>query len=145
MDLSSSSSAVNVSFAPKLTHMLFLKRWLIWGVGVIVVPSRFFCNLKTESTPRFETFEIFDFNVRQNLLCSNVFSLNHGSWLIFWCKKHLVLKIMSLPCMLKVAPCTVGLTVVRSYNQIFSAWWVTTISYNYEAMLRALRTLGAPL
>ena len=49
------------------------------GVGVIVVPSRFFCKLKTESTPRFETFEIFDFNVRQNLLCSNVFSLNHGS------------------------------------------------------------------
>ena len=33
--------------------------------------------------------------------------------------------------MLKVAPCT----VVRSYNQIFSAWWVTTISYNYGATL----------
>ena len=49
--------------------------------------------------------------------------------------------------MLKVAPCTVGRTVVRSvvrsYGrtvvrsniQIFSARWVTTILYNYEATL----------
>ena len=36
----------------------------------------------------------------------------------------------SWPRMLKVAPCT----VVRSYIQIFSAWWVTTILYNYGAM-----------
>ena len=28
-----------------------------------------------------------------------------------------------------------GRTVVLSYNQIFSAWWVTTISYNYGATL----------
>ena len=33
--------------------------------------------------------------------------------------------------MSKVAPWT----VVWSYNQIFSAWWVTTILYNYGAML----------
>ena len=31
----------------------------------------------------------------------------------------------SWPRMLKAAPCM----VVRSYNQIFSAWWVTTILY----------------
>ena len=37
--------------------------------------------------------------------------------------------------MLKVAPCTLGLSVVRSYIQIFSAWWVTTILYNYGATL----------
>ena len=37
--------------------------------------------------------------------------------------------------MLKVAPCTVGGTVV----QIFSAWWVTTILYNYGATLCELR------
>ena len=37
--------------------------------------------------------------------------------------------------MLKVAPCT----VVRSYNQIFSAWWVTTILYSYGATLCELR------
>ena len=32
-----------------------------------------------------------------------------------------------------------GRTVVRSYNQIFSACWVTTISYSYGAMLCKLR------
>ena len=37
--------------------------------------------------------------------------------------------------MLKVAPCT----VVRSYIQIFSAWWVTAILYNYGATLCELR------
>ena len=37
--------------------------------------------------------------------------------------------------MLKVAPCT----VVRSYNQIFLAWWVTTILYSYGATLCELR------
>ena len=41
----------------------------------------------------------------------------------------------SWPRMLKVAPCT----VVRSYIQIFSAWWVTTILYNYGATLCELR------
>ena len=45
----------------------------------------------------------------------------------------------SWPRMLKVAPCTVvrsyGHMGVRSYNQIFLAWWVTTILYNYGAML----------
>ena len=41
----------------------------------------------------------------------------------------------SWPRMLKVAPCT----VVRSYIQIFSAWWVTTILYNYGATLSELR------
>ena len=41
----------------------------------------------------------------------------------------------SWPRMLKVAPCT----VVRSYIQIFSAWWVTTILYNYVATLCELR------
>ena len=30
-----------------------------------------------------------------------------------------------------------GRTVVQSYNQIFSAWWVTLILYNYGATLRA--------
>ena len=30
-----------------------------------------------------------------------------------------------------------GRTVVQSYNQIFSAWWVTFILYNYGATLRA--------
>ena len=30
-----------------------------------------------------------------------------------------------------------GRAVVQSYNQIFSAWWVTTILYNYGATLRA--------
>ena len=30
-----------------------------------------------------------------------------------------------------------GRTVVQSYNQIFSAWWVTAILYNYGATLRA--------
>ena len=28
-----------------------------------------------------------------------------------------------------------GRTILRSYNQIFSAWWVTTFSYNYGATL----------
>ena len=37
--------------------------------------------------------------------------------------------------MLKVATCT----VVRSYIQIFSAWWVATILYNYGATLCELR------
>ena len=34
-----------------------------------------------------------------------------------------------------------GRTVVRSYNQIFSAWWVTitTILYSYGATLCELR------
>ena len=32
-----------------------------------------------------------------------------------------------------------GRTVVGSYNQIFSAWWVTTISYSYGATLCELR------
>ena len=45
----------------------------------------------------------------------------------------------SWPRMLKVAPCMVirsyGRMGVRSYNQIFLAWWVTTILYNYEATL----------
>ena len=45
----------------------------------------------------------------------------------------------SWPCMLKVAPCTVvrsySHTVIQSYIQIFSAWWVTTILYNYGAKL----------
>ena len=45
-----------------------------FGVGMIAVPPRFFCNLTTECTPRFETF---DFNLQQNLLWSNVFSLKH--------------------------------------------------------------------
>ena len=44
----------------------------------------------------------------------------------------------SWPRMLK-APCMVirsyGRMGVRSYNQIFLAWWVTTILYNYGAML----------
>ena len=48
-----------------------------FGVVIIVVPSRFFCSLTTEYTPRFESFEIFDFNLQQNLLWSNVFYLNH--------------------------------------------------------------------
>ena len=38
-----------------------------------------------------------------------------------------------------------GRTVVQSYIQIFSAWWVTTFSYNYGATLRVLRALRAPL
>ena len=33
MDLSSSLSAVNVSFAPKPTHLSFLKQWLILMLG----------------------------------------------------------------------------------------------------------------
>ena len=41
----------------------------------------------------------------------------------------------SWPRILKVAPCT----VVRSYIQFFSAWWVTTILYNYGATLCELR------
>ena len=44
----------------------------------------------------------------------------------------------SWPRMLKVAPCT----VVRSYIQIFSAWWVTTILYNYGATLCGFRYNG---
>ena len=48
-----------------------------FGVGMIVVPSRFFCSHTTECTPRFESFEILDFNLQQNLLWSNFFSLNH--------------------------------------------------------------------
>ena len=39
------------------------------------------------------------------------------------------------PWMLKIVPCT----VVRSYIQIFSAWWVITILYNYGATLCELR------
>ena len=35
-----------------------------------------------------------------------------------------------------------GRTVVRSYNQIFSAWWVTTTSYSYGATLCELRYEG---
>ena len=42
----------------------------------------------------------------------------------------------SWPRMLKVAPCrSYGRMGVRSYNQIFLAWWVTTILYNYGATL----------
>ena len=41
----------------------------------------------------------------------------------------------SWPRMSKVAPST----VVRSYNRIFSAGWVTTILYNYGATLCELR------
>ena len=45
----------------------------------------------------------------------------------------------SWPRMLKVAPCMVIRSYsrmgVRSYNQIFLAWWVTTILYNYGATL----------
>ena len=41
----------------------------------------------------------------------------------------------SWPRMSKVAPCT----VVRSYNRIFSAWWFTTILYNFGATLCELR------
>ena len=41
----------------------------------------------------------------------------------------------SWPHMFKVAPCT----VVWSYNQIFSAWWVTTILHNYGATLCKFR------
>ena len=48
-----------------------------FGVVLIVVPPRFFCSLTTECTPRFESFEILDFNLQQNLLWRNVFSLNH--------------------------------------------------------------------
>ena len=48
-----------------------------FGVGMIVVPSHFFCSHTTECTPRFESFEILDFNLQQNLLWSNFFSLNH--------------------------------------------------------------------
>ena len=47
------------------------------GVGMIAAPPRFFCSLTTKCTPRFETFEILDFNLQQNLLWSYVFSLNH--------------------------------------------------------------------
>ena len=32
-----------------------------------------------------------------------------------------------------------GRTVVRSYIQIFSTWWVTITLYNYEATLCELR------
>ena len=32
-----------------------------------------------------------------------------------------------------------GFTVIRSYIQIFSAWWETTILYNYVATLCELR------
>ena len=39
-----------------------------FGVGMITVPPRFFCNLTTECTPRFETLERIDFNLHQNLL-----------------------------------------------------------------------------
>ena len=48
MDLSSSSSAGNVSFAPKPTHSSMAD----FGVGMIAVPSRFFCSLRTEYPPR---------------------------------------------------------------------------------------------
>ena len=48
-----------------------------FGVGMIAVLPRFFCSLATECTPRFESFEILDFNLQQNLLWSNFFSLNH--------------------------------------------------------------------
>ena len=48
-----------------------------FGVVLNVVPPRFFCNLTTECNPRFESFEILDFNLQQHLLWSNVFSLNH--------------------------------------------------------------------
>ena len=41
----------------------------------------------------------------------------------------------------KVSPCTYGRTVVQPN---FSAW-LTTISYNYGATLRALRALRVPL
>ena len=44
----------------------------------------------------------------------------------------------SWPCMLKVA----SYTVVLSYIQIFLAWWVTTILYNYGATLCELHYDG---
>ena len=66
-------SAVNVSFAPKPTHLSFLKRWLILVLGCSLFLLAFFCNLTTECNPRFETFEIFDFNLQQHLLWGNYF------------------------------------------------------------------------
>ena len=53
-------------------------------------------------------------------------------WPLDWTKMTLWI---SWPRMLKVAPCTVA----RSYIQIFSAWWVTTILYSYGATLCELR------
>ena len=48
MDLSSSSSAGSVSFAPKPKHSSVAD----FGVGMIAVPSHFFCSLRTECSPR---------------------------------------------------------------------------------------------
>ena len=49
-----------------------------------------------------------------------------------------IVPVVQLAAHAKVAPSTVGRTVARPN---FSAWWVTTISYNYGATLRALRAL----
>ena len=48
MDLSSSSSAGSVSFAPKPKHSSVAD----FGVGMIAVPSHVFCSLRTECSPR---------------------------------------------------------------------------------------------
>ena len=53
----------------------------------------------------------------------------------YWTKPVVACLRYSWPCMLKLVPCT----VVQSYIQIFSAWWVTTILYNYGASLCELR------
>ena len=49
MDLSSSSSATNVSFARKAIHSSCLQWWLIFCHGMIAVPSEFLCDVMNES------------------------------------------------------------------------------------------------
>ena len=67
-------------------------------------------------------------------MCCELDSMSKLSEFVY-IKSHVTLHAKSKaqkvnwPRMLKVAPCT----VVRSYIQIFSAWWVTTILYNYGA------------
>ena len=102
MDLSSSSSAVNVSFAPKPTHLSFLKRWLILVLGCSLFLPAFSAALQLNALHALKPLK------ELTLICAKIyfevmfFSLNHRSWLVFWCKKHLLLKIMSLPCIIKL-------------------------------------------
>ena len=50
MDLSSSSSATNVSFARKAIHSSCLQWWLIFFYGMIAAPSEFLCDAMNESS-----------------------------------------------------------------------------------------------
>ena len=70
-------SAVNVSFAPKPTHLSFLKRWLILVLGCSLFLLAFSATLQPNALHALKPLKYL------TLICSNIyfgvifFSLNH--------------------------------------------------------------------